>query len=127
MDTLTHGSDGDRGVNVIGRGNGHRLNTEYARIVEKFAVVGVERHAVHVKINAVLHETQLGGVAYIVVAVAERDNLNEPRLEHRRPVRISLAHDANDGKLDLLLARRAHATADGESRSTGQAANKSPS
>ena len=124
MNPLAHRLDGDGGVDVVGGRNRHRLDAEQSGVVQKLAVVRIERHAVHIEIDAVADKTHLGVMALGVIAVAERDDFDLAGLKHRRPVGIALAHHADDGKLDLLFSARAHAAADRKSRSSGETADE---
>ena len=104
VDALLHRADRDGSVDVVGRGDGHRVDAEEGARVEKLAVVREEGNFVHVEVNAVLRQTQLGRFAGLVVGVAERDDVHEAALEHRRPVAVALAHHAHDCEANLVAA-----------------------
>ena len=127
VDALLHRADRHRGVDVVGRGDRHRVDAEHPGAVKELAVVGEERHAVHVEVDAVLRKPLLRLLAHRVVGVAERDHLDEARLQHRRPVAVALAHHADRGEPYLLPAARADASADGEGRSPRKTSDEAPS
>ncbi len=128
-DTLLHRADGDGRVDMVRRRNGHRVHAQEGAGVEELAVVREERHRVHVEVDAFLDELHLRAITRRVVGVAERDNVYESALEHRRPVAVALAHHADDGEAYLAAAAtpRVAAAAGRQGRNARRALEESSS
>ena len=110
VDAELHRLDRDGRVDVVRRGDGHRLDAELHAVVEQLAVVGVERHLHRVEVEARRQLALLAFVGdrrrrarpHVRVRIAHRDDLGEAALHHRHPVRIALAHHAHDREADLV-------------------------
>ena len=105
VDAHLHRADGDGGVHVVGRRDGHRLDLELGLVVQHLAVVRVERHLGELLGEAgdLLRVLVVDGVdALVRVGVAPGDELGEAALDHGHPVGVALAHHADGGEADLL-------------------------
>ena len=115
---------------MVRRRNRHRVDFELFGVVEKLAVVGVERNLREVEAGEVLLRLFKRLSQHVGVGIAERDHLDESGLEHRRPVAVALAHDADGREADLLSGLagvRREAPTCAKQRNARETADKTPS